>query len=349
MLTGEQIQDSGAVIGYKPNLRYVKDNKNTFNDTNSNTNINKSNYDNSVTYTETVSSFIESLPSKTISVINNSFAIINGLIDKLSDEFNKLDISNFGTFGNIETFISALNNDNIEYAEQFLEYHQQNISSSVIPDILSIILDSKKRLQTLSEELKYLYYGNKDFDDENMKQYEKSLLNYITQYEENDEKYKINYFSLASDSMVNKSVCNFVYGINEKLSNLSNVILLKDDTEIDLNDLPFVKDAFDKSNASINQIKYTCNLQQSIEIMNKTLYNYYINRKNTCKIYNMYSNNIESITIGNMLIKSQDATLNSIKNINKMSNGYLNYLFNIGNLEKEKHLLMNVYQNSSYK
>ena len=154
----DQLIDSGAVIGYRPDLKYEK--SNSVNE--SNIDITNEYVNNNNSYTNTIQSYLDNQPSLVISNISDNIVSINEIIDRLSEAFNE---NEYDKYSNIETFIEAIENRNTVYANEFLEYHKTDISKNQIPEIIQILEVEKERLNVFNETLKTLYYGTSNITD----------------------------------------------------------------------------------------------------------------------------------------------------------------------------------------
>ena len=105
---------------------------------------------------------------------------------------------------------------------------------------------------------------------------------------------------------------------------------------------------FDEVNEEIDYRKGSYNPQQSVEIMEKTLYNYYSKRRETMDLYELYNDNKDSIFIGTKVQNYQEQINDALTNINRAFLGNQYYLSEIVKLEREKYYLKNIYANFNY-
>ena len=176
----DQLLDSGAVIGYRPDLKYEKDNDASTSDDI----ISKYVNDNS-SYTNTVQSYLNNQPNLVISNLNDNIVSINDVIDRLAEAFKK---NEYDKYSNIEAYIEAIENGNTVYVKDFLEYHKTDISKSQIPEIIQVLEIEKERLNVYVETLKTLYYGTSNITDEECKQKDSEMISVITQKDKWSEK-----------------------------------------------------------------------------------------------------------------------------------------------------------------
>lgn len=84
-----QLNDDGAVIGYKPDLQYKKDRTVT----SDNTDTARTNYSGSITYTDTLSGFKDNCPSQALTDIAYVTENLKKLVDKLAKAFKNGNLS----------------------------------------------------------------------------------------------------------------------------------------------------------------------------------------------------------------------------------------------------------------
>jgi hypothetical protein len=337
-----QLKDDGAVIGYKPKLKYIKSrNLNTA------TVRNQSSVADNVkeNYSNTVNNFENSLPSSALNNIDYVTQNMKLLIDNLATSF---DNGNWNQYGEISSLLSALESDNKEYIDKFISYHKENIDGSIIPELIGEIYDTKKRLETLSVLLKELYYGDKSLSTEQTKEIDNAYLKKIKAYESNNEAEKINYLAIYYDSMLNRSVNIYAFSANRQAIDLSDIPTLAENPNTNFSKEELIKKLHNDINKEIDIRKEAYNNQQSIEIMEKTIYNYYNKRSEYLDLYDLFENSNESIFIGRKVQDFKSEVNNSIININRVFTGNKYYLSELVKLEQEKLILKNIYSNISY-
>ena len=181
-----QLNDDGAVIGYKPDLQYKKDRTETSNIDNTA----RTNYSGSVTYTDTLSEFKDNCPSQALSNIEYVNQNLKKLIDKLSKAFKN---NNWNKYNDISTLLNAVENNSNEYIQDFVDYHFNNIAGSIVPELIQDIHDIYTRLNTLDKLLKELYYGDENISLDKAKEIDKTYISKMELYELSNDKSKINY------------------------------------------------------------------------------------------------------------------------------------------------------------
>lgn len=337
----EQLTDSGAVIGYRPNLKYEKTNKPVTETApvNINQHINKANY------STTLKSYLNNLPNAIISNLTENVDIIDTMIDRLCKEF---DNENHDSYSNINSFVSALRTGNSEYAKEFLTAHKTDISKSQIPEIIEVLENEKNRINVIVDTLKTLYYGTSNITNEECKQKDTEISSVLI---EKDKQGKgLNYLTLSYDSVLNKSINTYSTKVDEACIKLEQVAYLKDENGISNKILvPMIQHLFSEVDDEINVRSNTYDMQQSIDTVRKALYNYYIKRSDLNEFYNTVT---ESATEGTYLMSKisffEKEVSDAIENANRTMMGNSYFMNSLGKLMTEKQQLRKVYATISY-
>ena len=337
----DQLTDSGAVIGYRPDLKYQKTNEPEKSDINV---INKY-INNNDSYTNTIQSYLDNQPNLVISNINDNIISINDIIDRLAEAFNKKE---YNKYSNIESFIDAIENGNTVYAKDFLEYHKTDISKSQIPEIINILEIEKERLNMFNETLKTLYYGTSNITDEECKQKDDEISSVLIQKDK--QRKGINYLTLSYDSILNKSINTYSSKIDGACIQLEEVAYTEDDNDITNSILlPMIERLFKETDDEINARSTSYDIQQSVDTTRKTLYNYYIKRNDLNQFYNTVT---ELSSEGSYLISKissfEDELDNAIEEINRTTLGNVYYMKSLSDLMTEKQQLRSLYATISY-
>lgn len=337
----DQLTDSGAVIGYRPDLKYQKTNEPEKSDINV---INKY-INNNDSYTNTIQSYLDNQPNLVISNINDNIISINDIIDRLADAFNKKE---YDKYSNIESFIDAIENGNTVYAKDFLEYHKTDISKSQIPEIINILEIEKERLNMFNETLKTLYYSTSNITDKECKQKDDEISSVLIQKDK--QRKGINYLTLSYDSILNKSINTYSSKIDGACIQLEEVAYTEDDNDITNSILlPMIERLFKEVDDEINARSDSYNVQQSVDTTKKALYNYYIKRNDLNQFYNTVT---ELSSEGSYLISKissfEDKLDNAIEEINRTTLGNVYYIKSLSDLMTEKQQLRSLYATISY-
>lgn len=344
-MSKNQLIDDGAVIGYKPTLEYVKKGKSEVNAQNANNSSSSADSSKSIKYSETLEGFSNNLPSTALKNIDYVTKNMKTLVDKLASSFHN---GNWNQYGEISSLLSAVENNNEEYINKFIEYHQDKITGSIIPELIGLIHNTEYKLQILSDILKELYYGQTLLTTEEAKEIDNAYLKRLQSYESSGDKAKINYLALSNDSMLNRSVNIHAFSANKQAIDIANVVATLDESSADLSKASFIQKMFNEINNELKYRKDSYNEQQSVEVMKKTLYNYYNKRQEIIDLYDLFSENKESIFIGSKIQPYSEQVNESIANINRALVGNQHFLSEMAKLEREKHLLMNIYATFNY-
>lgn len=340
-----QLEDDGAVIGYKPTLRYTKESKsNTVAEGTSKPSA--TDYSGKITYSDTINSFSNNLPSTALSNIDYVTQNMKLLIDKLASSFKKGD---WNQYGEISSLLSAIESNNEEYIDNFIEYHNNSITGSIIPELIGEIHNTEQRLQILSGLLKELYYGQHLLTTEEAKEIDKAYLEKIQSYEVANDKAKINYLALSYDSALNRSVNMYAFSANEQAIDIADVIIASDNSSTNPSKATLIQKMFNDINEEIDYRKQSYDEQQSIEIMEKTLYNYYSKRQELIDLYDLFGENNESVFVGKKVQEYKKYIDDAITNVNRSFVGNQYFLSEIAKLERDKYFLKNIYASFNYK
>lgn len=340
-----QIGDDGAVIGYKPHLEYQKALNVSPTTENTTSNDKNTNYSGEIEYSSTLSAFEQALPSGALNAIEASLNLLERLISSLQKDYSQ---GNWGEFNDVSTLVSAIKGGSKDFVEKFVEFHSQNINASIIPELIMYISESEERLKTLSFTLKNLYYGQENITVEEAKEIDKTLVAQLKHFEATQEIAKINYFSLAMDATLNRAVSVYTYGVNKECMKIAEIPHKQDSSSVPTSQAGLIKELYGEINNDIHARKTAYTDQQSIEIMQKALYNYYIKRGRTIELYHLFDGRDEEIMIGRKLIERQKAVNNALLNVSRVLNGHTYHLSEMTKLEQEKNFLMNIYSSLNY-
>ncbi len=337
----EQLTDSGAVIGYRPDLKYEKTNVSE----ESGINIVNNYINNNTSYTNTIQSYLNNQPSVVISNINDNIESINDIVDRLAETFNK---GEYDKYSNIESFIEAIENGNTVYANEFYQYHKTDISKSQIPEVIQILEIEKERLIMFNETLKTLYYGTSNITDEECKEKDSEIASVLIQ---KDKKGKgINYLTLSYDSILNKTINTYSSKIDGACIQLEEIAYVEDDSNMNNSILlPMIEQLYKEVDNEINARTDSYNMQQNVDTARKALYNYYIKRSDLNEFYNVVA---ETSSDGSYLLSKissfENKLDNAIENINKTMLGNVYHMESMSNLMTEKQQLRSLYATISY-
>lgn len=335
-----QLNDDGAVIGYKPDLQYKKDRTVASN----NTDTARTNYSGSIAYTDTFSGFKDNCPSQALSDIAYVTENLKKLVDKLAKAFKN---GNWDKYNDISTLLSAVENNSNEYIQDFVDYHHGIITGSIVPELIQDIHDTQTRMDTLDKIIKELYYGDENISLDEAKEIDESYISKMESYETSDDKAKINYMTISYDSIISRSVSMYAFNINKKSITVADIVTKKDDTAVNPSKTSLVQQLFNEVNEELDYRRASYNPEQSVEIMQKTLYNYYDKRKNLIDLYDLIDSS-DSTYLKRKVSDYQDQVNEAIKDINRAFVGNQIYLTKKSNLEQEKHYLLEIYAQLNY-
>lgn len=339
MAIKSQLTDSGAVIGYRPELKYEKTNTKI-----DGTNAIYHSQDND-NYTNTLQSYLNNQPNFVISGLNDEIETINEQIERLAEKFKEKEYDNHS---DIDGFINSIESGNIEYVNAFLQYHKTDISKSQIPEIIWMLETEKERLTIFNDALKTLYYGTSNITDEECKQKDSEIASVLSKKDKQGK--GVNYVTLSCDSVLNKSLDTYISKVDGSCILLEEVAYTEDDSN--MNNpilLPMIENLFQDIDKEIDARMNLYNEQQSIDSTTKALYNYYVKRKELNQFYDIVS---ETSSDGSFLlskISSFENKLDSaIENINRTTLGNVYYLQSISDLMTEKQQLRSLYVTINY-
>lgn len=338
----QQLLDDGAVIGYRPKLEYNK----TIN--NNNASISSSKYTDAsgtVQYSNTLSGLISNPPSATISDVDYVAANIKSLINNLSDKFEE---GEWGEYSNISTLLNAVSIGDTEYINEFIAAHKHNITGSIVPELIGHLYSVLQRVEVLSDTLKELYYGAKNITQEEMDEKDSINIEKLKKLESTSQEYKINYVSLSYDSTLNRSISTEVFAINKRAIKMSKVPGVSKHITDDAKNKELIVQLYEEVNNDLDYRQEAFEIQQTVEIMEKTLYNYYNSRNDYINLYNIYDGQ-ENFGMSHRLYDYQYRLKRSLENVVRALESNQHYLSQMTSLEQEKRNLMGNYENLNYK
>lgn len=343
-MPSRNLMDDGAVIGYKPNLEYKKEMNNRKEAVENNT-ASVFSFADDTQYSQAITSFENCMPSKALIILDSTVNFINSLIENIVPLFNK---GKNGDYSDIAALLTSLRYGNKEISDSFIKYHFDEISGSHVPEIIGELFETSQRIEILSSTLKELFYNDSHITIEDASEKDNTLLKNMKEYEIYGNTHKINYVAVAYDSIVGRSVIVYGNQIKEATSRLSDILFERDDICINPIKMPSVKRLFSELNDEITYRKDVYCHQQSVEIMQKTLYNYYYNREELLDLYELFSGSNGSVAFGSKIQRKQTHMRHVLEEITRSYSGNKYYLDEISKLEAEKCYLRDIYANSNY-
>lgn len=343
MATQRNLMDDGAVIGYKPKLEYKKE-MNTDAELNSSASV-STNFSGNIIYSQALTSFANNLPSIALSVLDRTINKINSLINNITPLFSS---GKYGDYSDIAALITSLRYKNDDIANGFINYHFNEISGNHVPEVIHELFLTGQRLQTLSSTLKELFYGDSNITLEDASKKDNALLKNLQEFEITQNIHKINYVAIAFDSMVSRSTIVYGNEISKGTVRLSDILFQRDYNCVSPSKMSTIKRLFNEVNDEIVYRKEAYNAQQNIEIMKKTLYNYYNKRSEILTLYDLFSGSKNSIMIGRNIQRKQAHMRHAVEEVNRAYFGNKYYLDEITKLEQEKYYLRDIYAGFNY-
>lgn len=336
----QQLTDNGAVIGYRPKLEYAKE----MNQKATSVSGNPTDASGTIQYTSSLTGLIYNQPSATISDVDYVIDNIQKLIDALAAKF---EAGNWGEYNNISSLLNAVAINNTEYIDEFIQAHKHNINGSIIPELIGHLYNTAERMKILSDILKELYYGSKNITQEEMSEKDASNIEMMKSLEVAGQRHKINHVAISYDSMLNRSISTEAFAINKRAINMSRVPDSVTHLTDDSSKKELVSQLYSEVNEDLDYRQEAFEIQQTVEILEKTLYNYYNSRNDYVNLYHIY-NGQEGFSMMHRLQEYQYRLGRSLENVVRALEGNQHYLSQMTRLEQEKSNLMRNYSKLNY-
>lgn len=331
--------DDGAIIGYRPDLEYKKTRNN---EPEINTNLD-TDQSGKFVFPDVISGFRENLPSKMLSDLKFVEDNISSIIEKLPEYFISHGYQDYDDIAMLTALIAAENDSEID---KFVDFHFNNINGSIIPELMQNEYEALKRIKRLENRLKFLYYGQEKAENPSYEAIDAAYMDKIRRYETAGLSHKVNYPVLAFDSMLNRSISSYVFDINKYAINMSNIP--KNAPEYSKNgSKDLILGMFEDDIKVLISRKTAFGRNQGVEILDKTLYNYYMQRQKLYELQDLMGGT-ESVFIGRKIQEAQMQTEYAIKNVTRIMMGIASHLKEMTVTEQEKYYLMDIYQGLSY-
>ena len=338
----QQLTDNGAVIGYRPKLEYVKPINNENTGVSGTTATDASG---AVKYSSTLVGLENHLPSVAVSDVDYVIDNIKKLIDTLGSKFQE---GNWGEYNSISSLLNAVAINDTVYIDKFIDMHKHNISGSIIPELIGHLYGTKERLQVVSDILKELYYGTKDITQEEMDSIDAANMAKMRALEAAGDVQKINYATISYDSTLSRAISTEVFAINKQAMHMSRVPNKETPITDDATHKALVSQLYDGVNTDLDYRQESFEIQQTVEIMEKTLYNYYNSRNDYMNLYHIYDGQ-ETFSMMHRLDEYKRKLDRSLENVIRVLGGNQYYLSQMTALEQEKANLMSNYAKLNYK
>lgn len=341
----KQLTDNGTVIGYDPKLNYNTETRGGESPLSSS----NQGYDGDngrERYTKLLGNFVKSAPSTSINKLDNLVEKVRKKNEELSKYFVP---TRNNKYNDINLLLASYDADNTEYIDEFTSYYRYDISSgTIIPEIMTEIYYASKRIQRVSDTCKKLIYGSSDLSIEDIAKIDAASINKLMEYEKKGEISHVNYFALKYDTYMSRELGWYAGNISSEIDGLS-ILASRAPKEYDYGDVTkhsYVSMMFSEVNDELDYMRSSYNTHQSLEILDKTLYNYYNKRKRMLDLFDLSSDtgNITAIKFRN---KAIDDVPNALSNVARTFMGCQDYLSEISKYEAEKKDLMSLYKGLS--
>lgn len=344
MATRQTMQDGGSVIGYRPILEYQKDRNSTEKQAKESAESYLAQLPR-VKYSQTLAGFINASPNQVLQSLSATSEYMQKLIEKLSEAFPN---ATYEEYGSIQAYLNALMCGNNEFAMEFLNYHKHDIDGSQIPELIDCIYCGKRRIDTISETVKQLYYGNSNITVLEAKELDDAYISQMRVYENAGSPEKINYYAVAVDTELNRLILMHSSGARKSAMRISTIIKGVDDSKAQSTSIDFIRSLYNEVNAELDSRLQTFNTQQGIDIVEKALYNYYQKRQSTLELYTLLGDSQASSLFYRKLEERQRDVQEALGNVGRSFRAYELYTSNFDELEREKHFLKDIYNSFNY-
>lgn len=368
-----QLNSDSNVIGYQPTLKYSKNRTATGKAIiSSNESANYDPEKDTALYSKTLNGFAENMPSNVIADITNVLKNINRLKANLAKKFNEdqavflnpfyksnsnisdteiiLNNARPGTsynpYNDINKLVEAENTGNESFSNEF-EDRYNSLSGSVIPSLLNKLTHIETKLTTLSSVFKQIYYNNCNISLEEARNEDISYISDMKLRERQGKNSGINYLTVSFDGILNKTVSICTYQDNKSAIKVAKVIDSHDESQATINDMDIVKKLFDDVEKQLDLRSRGYMRNENLELIQKSMYNYYEKRKQLNDLYTLYRNNPNSKLLARKTQEYSVELNNAIKNIAKVLLYNQNYLEKITIYEKQKYDLQKLFRSTS--
>ena len=167
-------------------------------------------------------------------------------------------------------------------------------------------------------------------------------------FEGSGQSHKVNYVAISYDSTLNRSISTESFAINKQAIKMSKIPNKSKYITDDSSNKELIAQLYKEVNGDLDYRQEAFEIQQTVEIMEKTLYNYYNNRSDYMSLYHIY-NGQEDFSMTHRLYEYQYRLKRSLENVVRSLEGNQHYLSQMTALEQEKRNLMSNYENLNYK
>jgi hypothetical protein len=344
----DQLKNDGAVIGYKPNLKFSKTEQST--DTQQQQNEEKitlltqfaTDYSQ---YSKTIQGYLNNTPGIVLDNIHQLQSTISGIKQRLITEYNK---RKYTQYNDLENFIYSVRNKT-EYAIEVIEA-TDSVDGDIIPQILKIITDEEDFISNLEETVKKLYYGNSNISNDEQEALDNELISTITS---NDLAGIGNhYLALSKDGQLNKTICIFTDYLDGALLKLEDCAYITTQENILNPDLKEpVMMLYNDTKLEQEQTAKTYEEQhKALDTCRKSLYNYYEKRNKMNQYYALLlSDSTNSEFLSSKINGFIHNTDKAIEELSKTLLSNVNYVKSMDKYLTEKQRLNLLFATINYK
>lgn len=369
----KQLDNDSNVIGYQPDLEYKKprtavgefipgqDPDQTY-DPEKDTTL----------YTKTLNGFAENLPSSVLTDIDYVLKNIKRLKQKLAEKFkeeqalldnpfykgstglsdteiilnNAKPGESYNPYNDITKLIDAGENGNTDFTQQF-ENQYNDVTGTVIPALINQLNYIETKLSNLNMNFKDVYYGRPNISIPEAQGIDNAYINNMRLMERNGTNGKINYLTISFDAILNKLVSFTVFQDNKSAIKCAKVIDSHEDAQATSNDMDILKEMFAEIEKELDIRSRGYMRNEDLELIQKSMYNYYEKRKHLNDVYNLYQSNPESKFLGRKVTEYTAKLNDAVKNVSRVLMYNQNYLNQITVLEKQKYNLQKLSRSTS--
>lgn len=368
-----QLDNTANVIGYQPTLEYKKDRTAVGEAiTSSNETVTYDPEKDSTLYTKTLNGFAENMPSNVLSDIEYVLKNISDLKQLLVEKFNEdqaisqnpfykdvnsitdteIILSNakpgksYNPYNDISKLIEANDTGDNEFSSKFQEQYN-SISGSVIPSLLNKLSNIENKLAILNTTYKNIFYNNPNISILEAKNSDAKYLSNMKLRERNGSDNGVNYLTISFDSLFNKVISHCIYQDNKSAIKVAKVIDSHEDTQATINDMNIIQKLFDDVEYQLDLRSRGYMRNENLELIQKSLYNYYEKRKYLNDLYSLSREHRDSKFLATKTSEYSKELNDAIKNVGRVLLYNQNYVNNITVLEKQKYELQKLFRSTS--
>lgn len=274
----------------------------------------------------------------------------NGITSGLTDSEIILNNSNTGRsynpYNDINTLIDAGQAHDTSYTSSFEEQYD-TVHGSVIPALINQLTDIENKLISLEDSFKQIYYNDPKITLDDAKSSDKSYVSELKLRERKNDTAGINYMALHYDSLLNKTISINTFKDNKKAIKVAKVIDSQEEVQATINDMDIINKLFDDIQEQLDLRSRGVMRQNDLDLIQKSLYNYYEKRKYLNDLYTLRQKDKGSKFLGRKVDIYAQNLEESIKEVNKVLMYNQNNIDKITTLEKEKYNVQKIYRSTS--